>query len=278
MNKKLSERLAMLEEMGFDTSKYNVVIKNNTVEIEGIERYVDDVQIKNDKVFRRWITAQTFKMLDYGWDKYLRDNYSYMYQFTMMLEEIKTLYKLEIKDIEEFQERTHFFNQYVVVKTCNHYMNQFKKYVKANWNERKGHVKLSAYGYCDEDDLRIIFNNLKSIIIDIRASENYAELYSNLKKFVAIMNKLPNDTPKCPVWKAAFRGNGGYYTLKNLILFHRVVLRGCTDKKSSMNRLEAMLDEFLGEDVYKFNAVLKDTIEYNDFDLKEFKRKYSKNK
>lgn len=268
MNKKLSERLAMLEEMGFDTSKYNVAIKNNVVEIEGIERYVEDVQLGNDKVFRRWIAAQTFKMLDYGWDAYLRDNYSYMYQFTMMLEEIKTLCKLEIKDKEEFQERIHFFNKDVVVKTCNHYENQLKKYIKAHYNERKGYVKLSAYGYCDNADVDVVLNNLRLIVIDIRASETYAELYSNLKRFVAKMNKLPNDTPKCPAWKSAFKGNGGYYTLQNLILFHGVILRGCTDKDSSMKRLETMLDDF-GKDVWKFHYVLKDTIEYNEFDLKE---------
>ena len=97
MNKKLSEKLSVLEEMGFDTSKYNVVINNDKVEITGVaDAIVEDKQVDN-KVFRRWITAQTFRMLDCGYDKSL-NSFDYKYQFTMMLEELRVLNKLQAKD------------------------------------------------------------------------------------------------------------------------------------------------------------------------------------
>lgn len=268
MTKKLSERLAVLEEMGLDTSKYNIEINGNVIEIKEANNFVEDKQIKN-KVFRRWITAQTFKMLNYegGWDAYLRDNYSYMYQFTMMLEEIKTLVKIGKTDAEEFNERVHFFNKDVVVETCKHYLKQLKKYVKENWNSKTCGVYLVKYGWCDRSSLYVVYSNIKSAINHIEEAKNYYDVYVRLNEFIDCMNKLPHNTPKCSTWKNAFRGSGAYYSLKNMILYHDFVLFGCYDKTSSLVELKRMLDEFKPYEVYKFHYVLKDNIKWSGFDL-----------
>lgn len=280
-NKNLGQRLQVLEEMGFDTSKYNLVIKGNQIEITGIaHKIVEDKQVDNKKLFRRWITAQTFKMIyeptwnwrteqrETGWDNYLRNRYNYKYQFNMMLEEFRVLIKLEARDKEDFEERSNFFNKDVAVETCEHYVRQLNKYVDANWDSKTNTVKLAKYGVVDAEKFAGIVHSLVDIIEDMKESRGYAELYANLNRFVKKMNKVPTDTPKCPEWKSAFKGSGAYYSLKNMILFHNCVLRGCANKQESLNKLERCLDEYRGA-YWRFHYMLLDTIEFNNFNLKE---------
>ncbi len=288
-NLKLSERIQVLEEMGIDTSKYNLSfdgLKIDKKDLEIAKSVVENKQVDNKKLFRRWITAQTFKMLEqpsynekkkyaeYGWDAYLRNNYSYMYQFKMMLEEVKTLAKLEINDKEEFKERTYFFNFKVVCGTCWHYLRQLDKYI-ANNVDQNGFVKLERYGKVHARKVGEIFvNSLEELAREMQFTDDYGELYGLLKLFMKKMNRLPADTPKCSEWKEAFKGAGGYYSLKNLILFHDVVLRGCKDKDESMKKLTKCLNEYYFE-TWRFHYLLKDTIEYNNFNLRESIAKHS---
>lgn len=175
---KLSERIRVLEEAGIDTSKYNLKISGIEVEIDAVNSIVEDKQVDNKKLFRRWITAQTFKMLnsasfnnkkgcmESGWDAYLRNCYDYKYQFTMMLEELKTLSKLYNTDKDEFNERSHFFNKDVVVATCNHYIAQLTKYVYQK--QKDGKIKLAQYGCVKVDDIDDLFiDKLRNIIENI---------------------------------------------------------------------------------------------------------------
>lgn len=277
---KLSERINVLEQAGINTDKYQLQISGAELSIvPSTDMIVEDKQIDNPKLFRRWITAQTFRMLntptynykthamEVGWDAYLRNRYDYKYQFSMMLEEMKTLNKLEKTDKEQFKERTAFFNQKVVVDTCNHYIRQFKKYVKEHMKEDDT-VKLAINYKADAKFVAEYIDDMKEIIHDIRLANSYAEVYAYLKKFIRKMNKLPNDTPKCPQWKDAFKGSGAYYSLKNICLFHGVVLRDCKDKNESMAKLDRLFIEYKGEG-WRFHQLLKDTIELNSFDLKE---------
>lgn len=277
----LKQRLTILVGKGVDTNKYHLEFEGDQVVISGIaQEAVEDKQINNDKLFRRWITAQTFRMIyepswnckthqrETGWDNYLRNKYDYKYQFSMMLDELRTLIKLESKDKESFKERANFFNKNVAVTTCTHYVNQLNKYVNKNWNSKTNTVKLAKYGIVDSNKYDKIVAFLTAIIDDMKASEDYVELYANLKRFVNKMNKLPNNTPKCSEWKSAFKGSGAYYSLQNLILFHDCVLKGCINKDDSIAKLEKGLDEYRGE-YWKFHYMLLETIEFNNFNLKE---------
>lgn len=284
MKKNLSERIAMLERMGIDTTKFNINLEGVTLNVVA-ENAVEDKQIDN-KVFRRWVTAQTFKMLyepsynfntriwEDGWDNYLRNNYSYMYQFTMMLEEIKTLAKIEVKDEESFDERSRFFTPEVVTDTCLDYLDKFNEYVSANYNKKKDVVKLAKYGSVNEEKCMEIRHKLSECVEDMVLADSYAELYAHLKKFMSKMVKLPFDTPKCEEWKTAFRGIGAYESLKNMILFHDCLLKDCANKKESMDKLTKCLETYEGE-YWRFHYMLKDTIELNHFDLRESIRKHS---
>lgn len=287
--KTLQERINLLEQAGVDTSAYE--LKLNGIVLKSDDNVVNEIvgnqQLTNKKLFRRWITGQTFRMLnsqtfnqnnkrwEIGWDAYLRNRYDYMYQFKMMLEEIRILAKLEIKDKDEFMERIKFFNRYVVIDTCNHYINQLFKYTDKNQNH-KHIVKLAKYGEVFIYDLNKLFvDDLREIINDITESETYSEIYVFLKKFIKKMNKLPADTPKCPSWKTAFKGSGAYYSLRNIILFHNVILENCKDKKESLRELKVYTSKLHYTEVWKLHYLLKDTIAHNNFDLA---RSINKNK
>ena len=282
----MSKRMEVLEKAGIDTSKFSLTLNGINVDLSIADEYVEDKHISNAPDNRPWVTAQTFRMLyepsynaktrkmEYGWDAYLINVHGYMYQFTMMLDEIDTLATLEKKDPEMFKDRSRFFTKDVVVNTCLDYVDKFMDYVNKNHN--KGMVKLeSKYGKCELKQVEVIIDTFYNVINDMQYhSDNYKDLYTFLKKFVKIMNKLPYDTPKCKAWKEAFKGNGAYYTLRNLVLSHEVVLRGCRGMNDSLAKLTECLETYKGE-YWRFHYMLKDTIEYNDFDLKESIRRHS---
>lgn len=288
MSKKLNERVLVLKMEGVNVDKFHLDLNGDEIQISNIAQgVVEDRQVGNDKLFRRWVMAQTFKMLyepswnsqtkkhETGWDNYLRNKYDYKYQFDMMLEELRVLNKLENKDNGEFVERAHFFNKYVVVDTCEHYLRHFNSYVMKNMDKKTKTVKLeSKYGTVGADGFADIVCTLKLIIEDMKSADNYAELYTYLKKFIKKMNKLPYNTAKCPAWKDAFKGSGAFYTLKNMILFHNCLLRNCATKQESLELLIDCLEYYKGE-YWRFHYMLLDTIEFNNFDLRESIRKNS---
>jgi hypothetical protein len=114
----------------------------------------------------------------------------------------------------------------------------------------------------------LIVDELHSTLADMCTAETYGELRTYFKKFVKFMAKLPSETPKCPQWKEAYKGAGAYYTLQNMVLFHNVVLLGCVNKRHSKALLEKCLESYRGE-YWRFHAMLKKTIEDNNFVLAE---------
>jgi hypothetical protein len=112
-----------------------------------------------------------------------------------------------------------------------------------------------------------VIDKLSYIIGDMRHAESYAELYTLLKLFIKHTVNLPDDTPKCREWKDAFKGIGAYETLKNMVLFHDVVLSGCVNKEESLTKLNRCLHIYQGEG-WRMHALLKETIRINNFDLR----------
>ena len=243
----------------------------------------------NSRVDGRFVTAQTFKMLngksynrktrtyETGWDAYLRNNYNFMYQFDMMLDELHKLARMEKDKDPEFDRLSSFFTKAVVVETCKHYIRQLRKFIKKQPNRKcKGvpYVKLNKYGNVFIKDLdERVYKPLEKWLNNIENSNDYIGLEFNLKQFVSRMPKLPYDTPKANAWKDAFKGKGSYVTLLNIIKFHGVTVqnyetKAMLDTYGSISYVESLLETYHG-DYWKFHELLKATIELNNFDLKE---------
>lgn len=275
--------------------------KRNSEEESFLSQIYKDGYVRNTRLHRRWVMAQMFRMLNYksyytgksGYDAYLNDHYGYQYQFEMMLEEIRVLAELQDRDIKAFNERSRFFIPDVVSATCNDYINKLEIYVnKLPVHKCKGvpYKKVFGRNIFVEDLNRYVYYSqisnyadVKRVIIDIWShsmSSSYKDLYKALRKFCANMYRLPNETPKCKEWKDAFKGEGSYYTLMNLIRFHGCRVPGVKGNmmslKDSLADVENAVEQYRGL-YYKLFAYMKYVIEANNFDFnKRMKELYPK--
>lgn len=254
---------------------------------------IKDGYVRNTKLHRRWVMAQTFRMLNYvsydgkrkGWTACLNDIYGYEYQFSMMLEEIRILSKLEDRDKESFNERVHFFDKNVVIATCTDYIKKLREYIDGlKVKKCKGVPYKRIYGrdIYVHDIARVVFFPLENSLYKMKhCTKNYKELHTKLSTFYARMIKLPFDTKKCPEWVDAFKGAGAYYTLKNLIMFHDCDLieqDGFISRSiAAEKRLYGYLDTYKGS-YYKMHALMKEVIKYNNFDFKKKMKEIYNNK
>ena len=192
----------------------------------------------------------------------------------MMLEEVRVLSKLEVKDRESFIERSHFFTKQVVVSTLYDYVAKLKKYVDSlPVRKCKGvpYKRIKGVDVFVEDLNKKVYGPLEYKITLMKYVINYTELYKQLREFMKDMIKLPYETAKSKTWIDAYKGEGAYYTLKNLLMYH-----GCriyfNDNYYGISGADAVayiqkkLDEYQGE-YYRMFALMKKVIKDNGFDF-----------
>ena len=309
---KREERLNKLNNAGVNTEKYftfelpkdyaagttvKIVFDENGVpQMETnvvYEQIIEDGYVRNTKLHRRWITAQTFRMLNYkswnrreeGYNAALK-NFGYNYTFQMMLEEVRVLGKLQERDVESFNERVHFFDKDVVVAVCEDYVDKLKAYVdKLQTKNCKGvpYKRIKGKDIFVEDLHKKLYAPIETKIRRMIYETNYTKLYRLLRDFIKNMIKLDWTTPKSKAWVDAYKGAGAYYTCKNLIMFHdcRVKEGGLYDscfhnRDKSMEILTSNLTKYKGEG-WRMFAFMKKLIEDNHFDFDaKMKKIYNK--
>jgi hypothetical protein len=300
-------RMATLNNAGVDVSKFfnvtlpngdvvkmtmengvPVVVKDEVANDPILNQIIEDGYVRNTKLHRRFVMAHMFRMLNYksykgnesGYDVCLRNCYGYMYQFDMMLEEVRVLSKLEVRDLETFNERKHFFDKYVVLVTCGDYLDKLKEHIN---NQKSKNCKGVPYKRIKGRDIFVsdlnkkVYDPIQKQIWKIERTKNYTEMYRELKKFVDSMIKLPWDTKKCKAWIDAYKGNGSFYTLKNLVMYHdcKIYYEAgygyCKTKDvyagtEAVKFIQSKLDEYNGEG-WRYMAMLKKCIADNHFDF-----------
>lgn len=299
-----NERMSKLNGAGIDTSKYfnvslpdglrpgatislvingdgePVILGGNNDTIR--EQIVADGYVRNTKLFRRFVMAQMFHMLNYvswdgresGFNACLKNMYGYNYTLTMMLEEIKVLSKLQDRDHESFAERSMFFTKDVIIAVLEDYVDKLKAYVNSLPSKNcKGvpYKRIKGQNIFNDDLDRKLYSPIKRKINQIRSTNSYVMMYNYMKDFMRDMIKLPYNTPKSKVWIDAYKGEGAYYTLKNLIMFHGCVIEDGNEiftQKASMQELSRKLYAYQG-DGWRMFALMKKVIEDNHFDFDE---------
>lgn len=242
---------------------------------------IEDGYVRNTRLFRRFVMAQMFRALNSehkyweknGYNNYIKKHYSFQYTFDMMLDEIRVLSKLESRDFESFVERSHFFTKDVVVKVMNDYIIELKAYV--NGLQTK-HCKGVPYKRIKNVDTFVadldkkIYKPLEYIISEMKRANSYEEMRKILVKFKRQMIKLPYATEKSKAWFDAYKGEGAFYTLKNLIMYHDCYI--ISDRAEKLTGYKAVcflnskLDEYQGEG-WRMFALMKKVIEDNKFDF-----------
>ena len=303
LNKK--ERMEKLNNAGINTDKYFTLNVNESIPagakihivIDKDGNYVPEVVKENDPVFnmiiedgyvrntklhRRFVMAQMFHMLNYvsydkrysGYNDCLKRMYGYEYTLKMMMEEIRVLSKLEVRDRESFVERSHFFNKEVVVAVMEDYLEKLKAYVEALPDRNcKGipYKRIKRMDVFNADLGKKIYAPVRAHIYAVKYAKNYTEIYRAFEKFMRNHIKLSFETPKSRVWIDAYKGAGAYYTMKNLVMFHDCFIingpysvdRGELAEKT----LNSKLDEYKGEG-WRMFALMKKVIKDNNFDFK----------
>ena len=245
-----------------------------------LHQIIEDGYVRNTKLHRRFVMAQMFHMLNYstydkkykGYNECLRRRYDYGYTFKMMLEEVRVLSKLEVRDAATFNERAHFFTKDVVVSVMTDYMDKLKAYVNALPNYKcKGvpYKKIKGTNIFNADIQKKIYSPLERCIRRMKIARTYAEMYTILKCFMDMMIKLPGRTAKSKAWVDAYKGEGAFYTLKNLVMFHGCMIisdQGINWGHNSMEYLNLVLDQYKGEG-WRMFALMKKVIKDNNFDF-----------
>ena len=293
MNK--NERMEKLNAMGINTGKYFTVALDNGTQVHliidenGNPKKVDDVicnqiiedgYVRNTKLHRRFVMAQMFQALNYvswdrnrkGYNEWLK-NFDIKYQFEMMLEEIRVLGKLEERDAETFLERSNFFTREVVVETMMDYIEKLKAHIDSNKTYKcKGvpYKKVKGKNIFVEDLNKKVYAPMVSDVLSVKMARNYNGIYKALRNFMNKMITIPYATTKCKEWIDAYKGEGAFYTLKNLVMFHN-----CGIMKSdgtmvygieAVNVLNERLYEYKGEG-WRMFALMKKVIADNNFDF-----------
>lgn len=298
-----NERMEKLSGMGVDTSKYfnfnlpeglkpgatiSLVISEDGKPIivggnDAVrEQIIADGYVRNTKLHRRFVMAQMFHMLNYvsyngrekGYTACLKNHFDYKYTLDMMIEEVRVLGKLENRDKESFVERSHFFTKEVVVDVMNDYLEKLKKYVDSLPDRNcKGvpYKRVKGVDIFVADLEKKLYRPIRERIQRVQRAGNYEQMYRELMTFMRYsFVKLPYNTPKSKAWVDAYKGEGAYYTLKNLVMFHDCGIRTTTGHMSFGTAAEAVLkyklDEYMGEG-YRMFALMKKVIEDNRFDF-----------
>ena len=298
LNKK--ERMEKMNAMGINTGKYFSVDLDNGTKIHLIidengdckqvnekdailENIIADGYVRNTKLHRRFVMAQMFHMLNYvsydgrdkGYNDCLRRCYGYDYTLKMMREEVRVLGKLETRDKETFEERAHFFDRETIATVLEDYITELEEYVeKLPKKNCKGvpYKKVKGVNIFIADFDKKLYAPVKSYANKIRVAKTYNDIYRILGSFMKNMVKLPYDTKKSKAWIDAYKGEGAYFTIKNLVLFN-----GCnfftndghllyTDSIGKANYLKEKLDEYKGEG-WRMFALMKKVIKDNNFDF-----------
>ncbi len=250
----------------------NAVVSNDPI----INEIIQDGYVRNTKLHRRFVMAQMFQMLNYtsynreytGYNECLKRRYGYDYTFTMMLDEVKVLSKLEARDSESFSERVHFFDKNVVAAVMEDYVTKLEKHINKMPNKNcKGipykTIKGKHIFVADLD--KKIYSPMRSDIFKLKYARSYVDVYKILNNFMGKRIKLPYDTAKSKVWIDAYKGAGAYYTLKNLVMFHNCKIDGIGGS-GAMDYLNVRLNSYKGE-YYRMFALMKKVIADNNFDF-----------
>ena len=298
-----NERMNKLANAGVDTGKYfninlpeglapgatiSVIINDNGQPVivsdnhdAVAEQIITDGYVRNTKLHRRFVMAQMFQMLNYvsydgklsGYTDYLNSRYDYSYTFKMMLEEVKVLSKLEVRDRESFEERNRFFTKDVILKVLYDYIDKLEDYVNNLPDHKcKGvpYKRVSGMDIFNVDLPKKLYSPIAEHILKIKLAPNYNVIYKELQRFIGSMVKLPYKTPKSKAWIDAFKGEGAYYTLKNLIMYHECYVHYDNEvltQKASMMELRNKLLAYQGEG-WRMFAFMKKVIKDNNFNFK----------
>lgn len=292
MPKRAQERLAALKAAGIDTSNLFAMGEQMIVRVEnGVPTQVEDDDpiykgifdgktIPDHKLFRRWVLAQTFRMLRNDYTKELKWM-GYEYQWRMLEEELRVQAILAKKDPENFEKRNRFFNKRVVLVMCHEYMDALNIYIDSLKTKKcKGIPYKTVYGrnIFEANITTKVFSPIRNAYY-LYVSDAYtpATLYEAVRKFNKVRVPMHSDMPQIKAWVDAYKAAGAYYSMENLIRFHGMRLHVAGRELSEKESLKYLDTLSKTQEGYWLMGMLKSELGKNnisiDKKLKEWRKK-----
>lgn len=224
------------------------------------------------RLFRRWVTAQMFRLLRSPEGLYTEiRKRGPAYQWKMTLEELRVQARIAKNDPKGFEERNLWFNKRLIKKMAEHRLKLLRR-------EQKTIAKL-INGDCNTYGRKLValsdeqMAHLKTLAGKIRHMNTPATLYRATRDFVAACPVFENESI-CPAWFDAYRGAGGYFTLKNLILFSGLHYKGLSGEKAT-KLLRTFASKRNGYEMY---AEMLNTFEADGLDIDAKQKEWAKKK
>lgn len=292
MPKRAQERLAALKAAGIDTSNLFAMGEQMIVRVEnGVPTEVQDddpiykgifgsLTIPDHKLFRRWVLAQTFRMLRNDYTRELKWK-GYEYQWRMLEEELRVQAILVKKDPENFEKRNRFFNKSVVIEMCQQYKQDLSTYIGSLKTKKcKGVDYKTVYGknFFVDDIYTKVYRPVRDAISNVERAYSPTSLYEAVRKLNKVRTPMHNGTPQIKEWLDAYKGAGAYYSMENLIRFHGMRLHNAgreLSEKESLKRLDTLSKTQEG---YWLMGMLKAELDKNGISIEKKMKEWYKAK
>ena len=252
-NKGVNARLKALEDAGISIEKMKE-LANSTADFKELfeenDPLFDELSkggfIRNPELFRRFICAQTFRLLrdPRGWTHAVKHTYDIYYVMRQSKRELELLCKLKDKKIKQTDKRYQFFT-FEALKRIFKDLEDMN-----NWDD-----------YSRKEDRKRQIDNAYS--------------YDSLYRLVSNMRfHLPRRTTAFPRdWLNCFKGAGAYYTLQNIIRTHGFLVKGCKTMDESLKYVDDLYQNIVSySDKHRrwdiMMSVLIGSVKESGFELK----------
>lgn len=271
------------------TLNMSIVNGNNDAVIEEIK---SNGTVENNHLFRRWVCAQMLRNL---WDmdhstwrradnfsQYLDEAYRFSYQMKMMEDEYNTMAHMKHDGDAELEMRSLFFSPSRVALIYKEITEIITEYCEEQ--SRNAHHKCRGVVYAKIggvnmflDDVKKFEHKLNKIADEIEILSQHGNLYREMRDaMIKYRNALPwgmdrAGLKKSRTWIDCFKGAGAYYTLQNLILFHKAIVvdyKTCKrySGEDAYEYLQSVAKENPNSGYYLF-GMMKDVLDFNGINI-----------
>lgn len=296
---KASERIEALRAVGVDVSSFFAMtganggesvaaLKDGKLTILSDDDPIYDAileggDVYNWKLARRWVMSQMFHMLanEGGMmcgtyknsitNQIRQKGYDYMWK--QMEEELHAQMKMHKNgDMENFNDRNHWFNADVVYDMLCDYRYQLHLYIKHECKVKKcegrPYKRICGKNVYEFDIEREIFKPIEELKKSVKGLNSPAVLYQLVRRFNREMRLTRSWKPRqSAAWLDAYKGSGAFFTMQNLIRYHKCRFEGM-DKEASYSCLKGLANEYRGEG-WRMIGVLRQFLEDNDINIEK---------
>lgn len=294
---KADERIAALKAHGVDVSGFFSIKGSDGGEYVGkmedgkmsiladndpIYKYIlDEGDVYNWKLARRWVMSQILHMLAnessrwFGRMNSITDQIrakGYDYMWNQMEDELYAQSQMNKHgDKENFVDRNRWFNKDVLVDMIDDYRHQLHLHIKQNVKVQncKGvpYKRICGENIFVSDIQQKLFAPIERFKERALIATNATQLYAAVRDFNKIRKTRSWKPKQSAVWLDAYKGAGAFFTMQNMIRFHKCTFPDM-NKNASYKHLVSKADEYKDEG-WRMIGMLRKFLKDNNIDIEK---------